>query len=399
MLEKNRGRQKRFSYHKKQIYEHYQKPKYTHSKYYNVHTRKRSSNLKELDDDYTYNKILNSTFSNEIKTIEITENNKIENNLNNTIENYESNKENCSNYSNNVVSTFPNTINSNLLNENIENQKDEDEKKIIENENEIKEFNSSSFDESDSEEKKIITPNCLNLSNEEMKEAFYFPKKLANIYKTYLLNQQIQMNKIKLLSSFTQNNCCINRVNNLNNDNSNIINKTFIRSNSDSNNLNSCINNVVINSKINSNYNLFNFNVSAFSPYDSNLPFYTRQHSSMELTRNINNTFIGNSFFENNEMLKEKENTDILSINVKVSEKESLVFKIRRYDDMFKTVKIFCEINHLDTKFIRPFILYIIKALNGIYGVYNLTLKDEEIEFLNEYREEEEKKNLNNLYI
>ena len=110
----------------------------------------------------------------------------------------------------------------------------------------------------------------------------------------------------------------------------------------------------------------------------------------MELSRNINNTFIGNSFFDNNEILKEKENTDILSINVKVSEKESLVFKIRRYDEMFKTVKIFCEINHLDTKFIRPFILYIIKALNGIYGVYNLTLKDEEIEFLNEYREEEE---------
>ena len=75
MLEKNRARQKRFSYHKKKIYQHYQKSKYTHSKYYNVHTRKRSSNLKELDDDYTYNKILNSTFSNEIKTIEITENN------------------------------------------------------------------------------------------------------------------------------------------------------------------------------------------------------------------------------------------------------------------------------------------------------------------------------------
>jgi len=232
-----------------------------------------------------------------------------------------------------------------------------------------------------------------------MKEAFYFPKKLANIYKTYLLNQQIQMNKMKLLSSFSQNNYCMNRVNNLNNENSNLINKTFIRSNSDSNNLNSCINNVIINSKINSNYNLFNLNVSPFSPYDSNIPFYTRQNSSMELSRNINNTFIGNSFFDNNEILKEKENTDILSINVKVSEKESLVFKIRRYDDMFKTVKIFCEINHLDTKFIRPFILYIIKALNGIYGVYNLTLKEEEIEFLNECREEEEENNLNKLYI
>ncbi len=46
MLEKNSGRQKRLYYHKKQIYEHYLKPKYTHSKFYNVHTRKRSSNSK-----------------------------------------------------------------------------------------------------------------------------------------------------------------------------------------------------------------------------------------------------------------------------------------------------------------------------------------------------------------
>ena len=223
-----------------------------------------------------------------------------------------------------------------------------------------------------------------------MKEAFYFPKKLANVYKTYLLNQQFQLNKINLLSSFSQNNCCLNRVNSLNNDN---VNKTLIRRNSD--NLNSCINNVVINSKVNSNLNLFNVNVSPFSPYDINIPFYTRQNSSIELTRNINNTFIGNSFFENNEIFKEKENTDILSINVKVSENESLVFKIRRYDDMFKTVKIFCEINHLDIKFIRPFILYIIKALNGIYGLYNLTLNDEEIEFLKEFREKEKNENLN----
>lgn len=49
---------------------------------------------------------------------------------------------------------------------------------------------------------------------------------------------------------------------------------------------------------------------------------------------------------------------------------------------MFKTVKIFCEINKLDTKLIRPLIMYIIKALNSIYGIYNLNLKPEEIIFL-----------------
>ena len=54
---------------------------------------------------------------------------------------------------------------------------------------------------------------------------------------------------------------------------------------------------------------------------------------------------------------------------------------------MFKTVKIFCEINKLDTKLIRPFIIYIIKALNSIYGIYNLNLKSEEIRFLNDIKE------------
>ena len=107
--------------------------------------------------------------------------------------------------------------------------------------------------------------------------------------------------------------------------------------------------------------------------------------------------------FENE---KEKENTDILDIYVKISEKKSLLFKIRRYDDMFKTVKIFCEINKLDPKLIRPLIIYIIKALNSIYGIYNLKLKSDEIKLLQDIRENfycnnmeekiDEKDNINN---
>ena len=53
---------------------------------------------------------------------------------------------------------------------------------------------------------------------------------------------------------------------------------------------------------------------------------------------------------------------------------------------MFKTVKIFCEINNLDIKLIRPLIIYIIKALNSIYGIYNLKLRQDEIEFLKELK-------------
>ena len=53
---------------------------------------------------------------------------------------------------------------------------------------------------------------------------------------------------------------------------------------------------------------------------------------------------------------------------------------------MFKTVKIFCEINKLDIKLIRPLIIYIIKALNSIYGIYNLKLKNDEIQYLKDIK-------------
>ena len=53
---------------------------------------------------------------------------------------------------------------------------------------------------------------------------------------------------------------------------------------------------------------------------------------------------------------------------------------------MFRTVKIFCEINKLDIKLIRPFIIYIIRALNSIYGIYNLHLKEDEIKFIKDIK-------------
>ena len=110
-------------------------------------------------------------------------------------------------------------------------------------------------------------------------------------------------------------------------------------------------------------------------------PFHNMM-PKLELNQCILKTQINN----NNLFEKDKENTDILEINVKVSEGHSLTFKIRRFDDMFKTVKIFCEINKLDIKLIRPFIIYIIKALNSIYGIFNLPLKNDEILFLKDIK-------------
>ena len=120
--------------------------------------------------------------------------------------------------------------------------------------------------------------------------------------------------------------------------------------------------------------------VQPFSVYDSHNSNSYNHKSSFDSFRSTNKS---GSLIDNE---KEKENTDILAIHVKISEKETLVFKIRRYDDMFKTVKIFCEINKLDIKLIRPLIIYIIKALNSIYGIYNLKLKSDEIEYLKEIK-------------
>ena len=122
--------------------------------------------------------------------------------------------------------------------------------------------------------------------------------------------------------------------------------------------------------------------VQPFSVYDSHNSNSYNHKSSFDSFRS---SIKSGSIIENE---REKENTDILEIHVKISKKETIVFKIRRYDDMFKTVKIFCEINKLDIKLIRPLIIYIIKALNSIYGIYNLKLKRDEIEFLKDIKKE-----------
>lgn len=85
----------------------------------------------------------------------------------------------------------------------------------------------------------------------------------------------------------------------------------------------------------------------------------------------------------NNEVLDaKKENTCILEINVKISKNKTYNFILKRFDDLFETVQIFCQINELDTNLYMPIIVNIIKALNSIYGIYNLKLNEKEIQKL-----------------
>ncbi len=76
------------------------------------------------------------------------------------------------------------------------------------------------------------------------------------------------------------------------------------------------------------------------------------------------------------------ENTEILNVNVKISKEKSALFKLRRFDDLFLTVKLFCEINSIDEKFMKPIIIKTLCALNNIYQVFNTQIDDNNIKRL-----------------
>jgi len=265
---------------------------------------------------------------------------------------------------------------------------------------------------------KANSASSINLSSNDLKDAFYIPRKLSTIYDMYNTQQQANIfdrknsfNNFNFLTTIKKPQISLSskQNNNLNNIG---LNTNFMAFNfQSSNNLNNFNIPSSPNIPINS-FNLFepnNININNIPNLTQCLNPNNNAHSNMnknpfhnmmpqfELNQCILKTQINN----NNLFEKDKENTDILEINVKVSPKKTLTFKIRRYDDMFKTVKIFCEINNLDIKLIRPLIIYIIKALNSIYGIYNLKLKRDEIEFLKElkmrfYKEEDENNAMDN---
>ena len=76
------------------------------------------------------------------------------------------------------------------------------------------------------------------------------------------------------------------------------------------------------------------------------------------------------------------ENTEILNIKVKIEKDKYLLFKLRRFDDLFLTVKLFCEINNIEEKLMKPIITMILCGLNSIYQVFNTTLEKDNIKIL-----------------
>jgi len=78
----------------------------------------------------------------------------------------------------------------------------------------------------------------------------------------------------------------------------------------------------------------------------------------------------------------EGENTVILEIIVKMNNNKNLLFKLRRFDDMFEVIKESCKANDISESLIPFFAYKIIKAMNSIYGIVNLKLTEEEINYL-----------------
>ena len=76
------------------------------------------------------------------------------------------------------------------------------------------------------------------------------------------------------------------------------------------------------------------------------------------------------------------ENTEILNVNVKISKNKNVIFKLRRFDDLFLTVKLFCEINLIDEKFMKPIIIKALCTLNNIYQIFNSQIDEKNIKRL-----------------
>ncbi len=283
---------------------------------------------------------------------------------------------------------------------------------------------------------KVNSSSSINLSSNDMKEAYYVPKKLSTIYDMYATQPQPNLfdrrrnslNNFNFMTiqkpSISLSNKQVPNYSNLGI--SNNINLNYFKNNNNNNfmNFNNSNNTISMTNNFNIPNNSSNIPITSFNLFESNNinnigninnipnlqqclnhgnnshhnlnknPFHNMM-PQLELNKCILKTQINN----NNLFEKDKENTDILEINVKISDSETLTFKIRRYDDMFKTVKMFCEINKLDIKLITPFIIYIIKALNSIYGIYNLSLKNDEIQFLkdikNNFYSQEEEEDIN----
>jgi len=103
------------------------------------------------------------------------------------------------------------------------------------------------------------------------------------------------------------------------------------------------------------------------------------ENQKFEKKANENNISCNKKEYVGNPTL---ENIEVLRVNVKLEGGKNAVFKLKRYDDVFETIKLFCEINAVDEKLIKPLIIKSLSTLNTIYQIMNSKVNEEQIEIM-----------------
>ena len=357
-------------YNKNNYLNSYGKNHHKYRESHNYYKKNYSSNFYKYDDDYfpeknKINKIIPKTSFNKInltkKNPKITEFNKTEKNFEKEEKNFIINdsSKNGINISNKndqkiishsktiLLKEIKNSINSYIIRQN-----------LIKNNNNLN-MNQSYNNELYNNNYNYYNPNFIQQSQ---MIPYYNSVNYNNNYNYYLYS----LNPKKINSSI--NNYYIN--NNIiiyNNLNSNSNPNAIITHNSPYNQLKNIYpNSNIINNNINTS-NIFNQYLSKNYSNLNNLLFSKNEEAS-----NLNSQ-------KNNTNDPKKENTCILEINLKFSNNKIHNFKLNRFDDLFETVQIFCQINRLNSNLYIPIIINIMKALNSVYGIYNLELNEKEL--------------------
>ena len=107
-------------------------------------------------------------------------------------------------------------------------------------------------------------------------------------------------------------------------------------------------------------------------------------HSRIQISNQIEqyNKFNVSSKKDSLINLKIIENTIILSVKFKISSNKVICFYLRRFDNLFNSMKSFCEYNHINKQLYKFLIIKVLEALNNIYRINNYLLSAREIKYL-----------------
>jgi len=357
-------------YNKNNYLNSYGKNHHKYRESHNYYKKNYSSNFYKYDDDYfpeknKINKIIPKTSFNKInltkKNPKITEFNKTEKNFEKEEKNFiinDSSKNGISISNKNdqkiishsktiLLKEIKNSINSYIIRQN-----------LIKNNNNLN-MNQSYNNELYNNNYNYYNPNFIQQSQ---MIPYYNSVNYNNNYNYYLYSLNPKKINNSINNYYINNNIII-----YNNLNSNSNPNAIITHNSSYNQLKNIYpNSNIINNNINTS-NIFNQYLLKNYSNLNNLLFSKNEEAS-----NLNSQ-------KNNTNDPKKENTCILEINLKFSNNKIHNFKLNRFDDLFETVQIFCQINRLNSNLYIPIIINIMKALNSVYGIYNLELNEKEL--------------------